>query len=496
VVGIINDFSEDTWLDELKKIVSPRGLRNWHLAVVLGMTTQHARIGLKDGTQGKIPLNEILWAKEDLGKGKVGVKPAKPSDVLAVADVIIVKSVKKSNAGKFYPEGSYALEQIPEIGGGLVALDPHTGRVLAMTGGYDFSKSEFNRATQAMRQPGSSFKPFVYLTAFENGWTPSSIVLDAPVVFDQGEDKPKWRPDNYSQRFYGETTLRTGVEHSRNLMTIRLAQDVGMGKIARTAKRFGISDNLPRVLAASIGSSETTLIRLAAAYGMLVNGGRKIKPTFIDRIQDEKGQSIFKHDLRACNGCQDVEWIGQSVPALPDTRKVLTDPISAYQTVHVMQGVVERGTGIRAKIPGKVIAGKTGTTNKSIDTWFVGFTPDLVVGVYVGYDTPKPMGRRETGGSTAAPIFKQFMQRALRGKEAIPFRVPSDVEFVRVNRLKGLRTEPSDKMAVMEAFKPGTAPTKWLNDDADDADLLSEGIEEGVEPSAGGSSSSVDEGLY
>jgi penicillin-binding protein 1A len=338
-----------------------------------------------------------------------------------------------------------------------VALDPHTGRVLAMVGGYAQERSQFNRATQALRQPGSAFKPFVYLTALENGYTPSTIIVDAPITLDQGPGLPQWTPSNYSNQFYGPTTMRVGLEMSRNVMTVRLAQAIGMDKVAEAAKRFGITDRMPPHLSYALGAGETTLLRLSAAYAMLDNGGRRITPTLIDRVQDRHGRTIFRHDTRTCTGCAEGASADQAVPQLPDDREPVTDPASAYQIVSMMRGVVERGTGTLVNAIGKPVAGKTGTTNDVKDAWFVGFTPDLVIGVFVGFDDPKPLGRRETGASAAAPIFKAVMERALEGKPGIPFRVPPGVRLVRVDAASGRPS--SGRGVILEAFKPGTVPS-------------------------------------
>ena len=347
--------------------------------------------------------------------------------MLAAGDVIYVEAVA---ASENTPAG-FALRQIPDAGGALVALDPHTGRVLALSGGYDFALSQFNRATQAERQPGSAFKPFVYLAALDNGFTPASVVLDAPYVIDQGEGQGKWKPENYSQKFYGPSTLRLGLDKSRNLMTVRIAQHIGMETVASYAKRFNVHPNLPLMPSMALGAGETTVLRLTSAYAMLVNGGRQIVPAFVERIQDRHGRTIYTRDGRACEHCSEISWDGQQPPALPDTRDQVADPASAYQVVSMLEGVVQRGTGIRIKVIRKPLAGKTGTTNKNRDTWFMGFSPDLAVGVYIGFDNPRSLGRRETGSSVAVPVFRDFMARALAKRPAIPFRIPPSIQLVR-----------------------------------------------------------------
>jgi len=328
-----------------------------------------------------------------------------------------------------------------------------------MSGGWSFELSQFNRATQALRQPGSSFKPFVYLAALENGFTPASLVLDAPIVIDQGPGQGKWKPANYSRNFFGPSPLRVGVEQSRNLMTVRLAQHIGVDKVVDVAHRFDISDNLPSLLSTALGASETTLLRLTTAYAELVNGGYKITPTLIDRVQDRTGKTIYRHDPRLCESCRTEHWPAEPAvlpPALPETRERVVDAATAYQMVSMLQGVVDRGTGRRIKDLNKPLAGKTGTTNSSFDTWFVGFAPDLAVGVFVGFDNPRTLGPNETGASVAVPIFREFMADALRNKPAIPFRQPPGVRLVRVNAQTGLPAQPGERDSIWEAFKPGT----------------------------------------
>ena len=423
----------------------------WQLAVVESVAEAAAEIRLASGEAGTIPFERLRWARKRLKGQRRGPAVKRVSDVLAPGDAIVVER----EAG---PDGGFALRQIPDIDGALVALDPHTGRVLALTGGFSFEASEFNRATQARRQPGSAFKPFVYLAALDHGLTPSSLVLDAPFVIDQGPGIGKWKPSNYTRRFYGPSPMRIGVEKSRNLMTVRVAQRVGMEAVARHAERLGVVDRLPRMLSMALGAGETTLLRLTAAYAMLVNGGRKIVPTFVDRIQDRNGKTVFRHDRRTCPDCIGVAWTGQEEPEVPDTRERVADPGSAYQVVSMLEGVVERGTGRRIRAVGKPLAGKTGTTNDSLDTWFVGFSPDLAVGVFVGFDAPRTLGVGETGSSVAAPIFRDFMKAALKDEPAIPFRIPPGIRLVRVDAETGLVARGSGKGVILEAFKPGTEP--------------------------------------
>ncbi|MEQ8195268.1 MAG: penicillin-binding protein 1A, partial [Rhodospirillales bacterium] len=448
-----------SWRDRLTAVPVPKGSDSWRLAMVVGVDPDKAYIGFVDNTRAHIPLAELKWARAWKKEQRIGPPVRHPKQVLERGDVVLVERIAKNDKGEPYPANTFALRQFPEIEGGIVALDPHTGRILAMTGGYSFGHNQFNRVTQAMRQPGSAFKPFVYLAALDSGYTPSTLILDAPFVIDQGPGLPKWRPANYTKKFYGPSTMRLGIEKSRNLMTVRLAQTVGMEKVADYAKRFGIMENLDKQLSMALGAGETTLLKLTAAYAMLVNGGRYIKPTLIDRIQDRHGRTVFRHDRRVCKGCRAAFWTGQTVPVIPDTRRALTSEASAYQVVSMLQGVVERGTGKRAKAVGKPLAGKTGTTNDSRDAWFLGFSPDLAVGVYSGFDQPRTLGPHEQGASVAAPIFTDFMAGALEDKPATPFRIPSGVRLVRVDAATGRLAGPGDRRVILEAFKPGTVPT-------------------------------------
>src|SRR5690348_8700413 len=446
------------WGVKLADVKALNDVAPWRLAVVLEVSDQTARIGLQPGREpggfvskaravGILPLEGMKWAKS--GGKAVG----KVSQVLSPGDVVYVEPSKS--------EGQFSLHQVPEISGAMVVEDPWTGRVLAMVGGFSFDQSQFNRATQALRQPGSSFKPFVYAAALDNGYTPSTIVLDAPVEIDQGPGIGVWRPENYEGKFYGPSTLRFGIEHSRNVMTVRLAQDIGMPLIADYAKRFGVYDDLPPYLSFSLGAGETTLLRMVTAYAMIDNGGRRIKPTLIDRIQDRYGHTVYRHDERECIGCDQAKWENQPEPSLIDRREQVIDPMTAYQITSIMEGVVTRGTaggvGFQKEVA-KPVAGKTGTTNDYKDAWFIGFTPDVVVGVYFGYDKPRSLGRGETGGRLAAPVVKDFMKVALADKPAVPFRVPPGIKLVRVNLKTGARAAPGDQKVILEAFKPGTAP--------------------------------------
>jgi len=435
----------------------------WKLAVVLETSDQSARIGLyparepggaltKDRVTGIIPLEGVKWAKAAEGPTR-GKAPTKVNQVLEVGDVVYVEPLNAE-------QNTFRLHQVPEISGAIVVMDPWTGRVLAMVGGFSYDQSQFNRATQAMRQPGSAFKPFVYAAALDNGYTPSTVVVDGPIEIDQGPGLPPWRPENYSTgKYYGPSTLRTGIELSRNTMTVRLAQDVGMPLIGEYARRFGVYDNLPGYLSFALGAGETTVLRMVTAYSMFDNGGKRIIPTFIDRIQDRYGRTVYKHDQRECRGCNDTRWNHQQEPSLVDRREQVIDPMTAYQITSMMEGVVQRGTGTVVRQVGKPIAGKTGTTNDEKDVWFIGFSPDIAVGVYLGYDKPKHIGRGATGGHMAAPIVAEFLKIALKDKPAVPFRVPAGIKLIRVDARTGTRVGPgTDSKVILEAFKPGTAP--------------------------------------
>ncbi|MDW8125760.1 MAG: penicillin-binding protein 1A [Geminicoccaceae bacterium] len=426
-------------------------LGHWKLALVRAVEREGARLLLADGSEGQMSLAELAWARRIDAQGRLGPPVKDARTVLAPGDLVLVEPLPRA-------PGRFALRQRPEVEGALVALDPHTGRVLALSGGFSFRESQFNRATQARRQAGSAFKPFVYLAALEAGYTPSSVVLDAPIVVDQGPGLPKWRPENYGQDFLGPTTLRVGLEKSRNLMTVRLAQDIGMERIIDVARRFGIERGLEPYLSSALGANEVTPLALATAYAMLVNGGRKIEPYLVERIQDRHGRTLFRRDARACPDCRDVAWRGQPPPELDDPRPFVADPRHAFQMVSMLQGVIERGTATAARGLGRPLAGKTGTTNDSKDVWFVGFSPDLVVGVFVGFDQPKSLGPRETGASVALPIWIAFMREALEGVPPTPFRTPPGIHLVQVDATTGQRPGPDSRVVISEAFLPGTEP--------------------------------------
>ena len=450
------------WLERVRHVQDPPGLPSeWETAVVDAVQADKATVILRNGNGGTIPLSELRWARAWLPEQHVGDAVKAATQVLQVGDVVLIEPVTKNDDGA-YPAGTYGLRQLPQIEGAMVVMDPHTGRVLAMNGGFSYARSQFNRATQAMRQPGSSFKPFVYLTAMEAGYTPSTLVLDAPFVMDQGSGLPKWKPKNYTDEFLGRATLRMGIEKSQNLMTVRLAQAVGMDKVAATTEAFGIVDKMPENLSAALGSEVTTVLRLTTGYAQLVNGGRKLTPVFIDRVQDRNGKTVFRSDMRPCPACAAEAWDMQGPPELPDERAQLADPASIYQVVHLLEGVVQSGTGRPVAAVGKPLAGKTGTSNEAFDVWFMGFSPDLVAGVFVGFDEPRTLGPKETGGGIAAPIFRDFMIEALKDKPATPFRVPPGVSLMRVEHDTGREAEPGDKHVILEAFKTGTSPNSQV----------------------------------
>ncbi|MFA7414906.1 MAG: penicillin-binding protein 1A [Rhizobium sp.] len=447
------------WGAGLAKVNGLSDVPEWKLAVVLAVSTDRVDIGLQPAKEadgkvvaerktGKILAENMEWAYRSATGDRKTAKS--PEGVLQPGDVVFVEPLKDGEAG------SYRLRQPPKVQGGLVAMDPHTGRVLAMVGGFSYAQSEFNRATQAMRQPGSSFKPFVYAAALDNGYTPASVILDAPIEIVQGGQV--WRPQNYGGGSAGPSTLRLGIEKSRNQMTVRLANDMGMNLVAEYAERFGVYDKMSPVLAMSLGSGETTVLRMVSAYSVFANGGKQIKPTLIDRIQDRYGKTIFRHEERVCEGCNASGWSSQEEPVIVDNREQVLDPMTAYQITSMMEGVVSRGTAAGKIKLERPTAGKTGTTNDEKDAWFVGYTPDLVAGLYLGFDSPAPLGRGATGGGLAAPIFNEFMQAAVAGTPPGKFHIPDGMSLIPVNRKTGMQAFAGEPDTIIEAFKPGTGP--------------------------------------
>lgn len=430
----------------------------WRRAIVLNVDDKTASIGLSKGDRGVITLDSLGWSRRKLSDASDETAPIKSmNEVLKKGDIVFVKLVD----GKTL---QYSLQQVPELNGAMVVLDPHTGRIYALVGGFSYNRSKFNRATQAYRQPGSTIKPFVYLTAIEKGYTPSSVILDAPVVLEKS-DGELWRPENYDNAFAGEITLRRALEKSKNNPTIRIAKDIGVRTFLKNALKFGVYKKVDEPnLSMALGSGDTTLLDLTSAFAKIINGGKNMKPFLVDRVQDRNGKTVYKSDERECENCSNIDWVQNSPPPeVKDEREQLSDPVSLYQIVNILQGVVERGSGWMARIPGKTICGKTGTSNDQKDVWFVGGTPDLVAGVFLGYDQPKSLGSYAAGGSLAAPIFKDFMEQVLKNKKDVAFRVPKGVSLVRVNRETGKPATVNDANfnVVLEAFKEGTEPFKF-----------------------------------
>jgi penicillin-binding protein 1A len=455
----------------LDKPRAPADVAPWRLALVTEVNEQQAAIGLQPKLQpdgkpeaareiGVVPVALMGWARAYVDGKKLGPKIEKATDVLAVGDVVYV--APSSDAGQWH------LVQMPDVEGALIAMDPHTGRVLSLVGGFSYGKSQFNRAVQAMRQPGSSFKPVAYAAALDNGYTPSSVVLDAPVEYNLPNGEV-WKPKNYQDKFFGPSTLRRGIEQSRNVMTVRLADDLGMTKIVDLAQRLGLYDKMPLQLSMALGAGETTLMKMTTAYSIFANGGKKVQATLIDRVQDRYGRTIFRFDKRDCSFCQQETYSESSAePELMDVREQVMSPYTAYQITSMLEGVVQRGTGKKVQIVGKPVAGKTGTSNEEKDAWFIGYAPDLAVGVYVGYDNPQPMGKGRTGGELAAPIVADFMRLALREQPATPFRVPRAIELIPIDANTGQRAVFGDEGVILEAFKPGEEPagsTKIIGED-------------------------------
>jgi penicillin-binding protein 1A len=449
--AVSNIGIEGNWKDALASMGNQSGIDTWRIAVVLGFGDDNSvEIGLDDGSRAKIPFDGLSWARRELRDAEVGAEPTSPRQVVKIGDVIYVEPTDG--------QGDYGLRQVPEVNGAIVAMDPHTGRVLALSGGFSYASSQFDRAMQAMRQPGSSFKPFVYAAALDNGFTPVTKIDDAPVSLYQGPGLPMWTPKNFTGKFLGQITLRRGIELSRNVATVRMASEIGMNKIVPYPVRFGVYDTLPPYLSNALGAYETTLMRMTTGYAEFVNGGKKINATLIGRIQDRNGRTIFRHDPRACEGCNAATWTNQPEPLLPDTREQIIDPRTAFQIVSLLEGVVQRGTGVAVKAVGKPIAGKTGTSNEAKDVWFIGFSPDLVCGVFVGFDNPRTLGHREQGATVAAPIFRDFMIGALADQPATPFRMPPGIDLVSIDANSGALANPTDPHAILEAFKAGTEP--------------------------------------
>ena len=429
--ALTNKKYSKNWNKNLDKFYLEDSI-SWELAIVKKINKFSANIETENKLNGKIEFKDISWTKKEFNK------------LLKVGDIIYVKKISDKN---------FSLKQLPKVNGGIVVMDPYTGRVLALSGGFSFKKSEFNRATQALRQPGSAFKPFVYALALENNYTPTSLILDAPIVLDQGEDLKMWKPENYGKKFYGLSTLRVGLEKSRNLMTVRIAQDLGLKKIINFSKNLGIYDNPEELLSISLGSAETTLLKLTSAYSVFVNGGKLVDPILIDRIQDSEGKTIFNNDKRKCINCDQISYLGRDYPIVKDNYKKIFSPQTSYQMTSILEGVVQRGTAKKLRDLKLNIAGKTGTTNKNTDTWFVGYTSNLLIGVYVGLDNPSPLGRYETGSKTALPIFKEFVKETVNKSDARPFKVADGIIMMVVDPNTGQKAKFNSKNTIIEVYK-------------------------------------------
>ena len=419
------------WLKGLEKYYLENSI-DWKISIVLDVKQFSAQIETQDKIKGIIEYKDISWTKKEF------------KEILKPGDIIYTKKIKNNK---------FSLEQIPKINGSIVVMDPYTGRVLALSGGFSFKNSEFNRATQALRQPGSAFKPFVYALALENNYTPSTLVLDAPLVLDQGSDLKLWKPENYGKKFYGPSTLRVGLEKSRNLMTVRIAQNLGVNKIANFSKELGIYQDPNELLSISLGSGETTLIKLSSAYSTFVNGGKLVEPILIDRVQDSEGNTIVNNDKRSCVNCDQISFTSNLYPKVKDNYKQVFSPQTAYQITSILEGVIHRGTGKKLKKLKLNLAGKTGTTNENTDAWFIGFTSNFVVGVYVGMDNPKSLGKFETGSKTALPIFEDFIKKAVKKSDARPFKVSQDITMMIVDSKTGQKAKFSSKNTIIEAYK-------------------------------------------
>ena len=428
---LTNKIYNSEWKKDLEKYKLENSI-NWKLAIVKKINKFSVEIETEDNFKGVIEYQSISWTKKEFNK------------LLKPGDIIYVKNLK---------ENIFNLQQLPKVNGGIVVMDPFTGRVLALSGGFSFKQSEFNRATQAKRQPGSAFKPFVYALALENNFTPTSLVLDAPLVLDQGDDLKMWKPENYGKKFYGPSTLRVGLEKSRNLMTVRIAQNLGVEKIVDFSKALKIYDNPEELLSISLGSAETTLLKLTSAYSVFVNGGKLVEPILIDRIQDSEGNTIFNNDKRKCINCDQISYLTNDYPEIKNNYTQIFSPETAFQMTSILEGVVQRGTAKKLKDLNLNIAGKTGTTNKNTDTWFIGFTSNVLVGVYVGSDNPTPLGKYETGSKTALPIFKSFISDSINKNDARPFKAAKGTVMMVVDPLTGQKAKFNSKNTIIEVFK-------------------------------------------
>ena len=453
--------SEDSWRAALSDVEISRDIElngGWLPAVVLEVGNTHARIGIEniaDDEDGHwISPEDVGWARPVRDDGSLGSTARAAGDLLTVGDVVLVRAITTDDDGSFV---RWSLRQVPEVQGGFVAMDVNTGRVLAMQGGFSYQHSVFNRSTQADRQPGSSFKPFVYAAALDSGFTPATIIVDAPIEVDTGAGL--WRPQNASKQFYGPTPLRTGIERSRNLMTVRLAQEIGMDTVAQYAEYFGVYDRMNAFLSNALGAQETTLYKMVSAYAMFANGGRRIEPSLVDRVQNRWGETIYRHDQRNCVDCDEALPVGFGPRIISDRERVM-NAVTAYQLTSMMRGVVERGTAAGQVTLNVPVAGKTGTTNDAKDVWFIGFTSNIVAGCYIGFDRPQPLGRGVYGGNTCGPVFNSFMTEATAKFGGGPFEVPDGGRFIKIDRFSGTRL-PDDaegEQVVAEYFREGEEP--------------------------------------
>lgn len=439
------------WRAALAEVEVPRDIEGWYPAVVLETGKSTATLGI-EGQQdpGVIPAEDVTWARKLLPDGKLAKKARVPGDLVDVGDVVLVRAMTADADGSFI---RWTLRQVPEVQGAFMAMDVFSGRVLAIQGGFSYQDSVFNRATQATRQPGSSFKPFVYAAALDNGFTPATIVVDAPIEVNTPQGL--WRPKNASNKFYGPTPVRTGIEQSRNLMTVRIAQEIGMEVVAGYAERFGVYDRMQQFLSNSLGSQETTLFRMVAAYAMFANGGEKVEPTLVDRVQDRYGKTVYRHDNRDCADCSAPVLTAGRAPGLTSNRERVMDPITAYQLTSMMEGVVKRGTarGINLPVP---VAGKTGTTNEAKDVWFIGYTSNIAAGCYIGYDNPRTLGG-VSGGGLCGPVFESFMSVAIKKYGGSEFKVPPGGYFAKIDRFSGARLgdDATGDNVISEYFREG-----------------------------------------
>ena len=440
-----NKNKHDDWKSDLKKLNLEKSL-GWDLAVVIRINKFETIIETQNGIKGVINFEDIDWTRKEFKK------------LFKIGDIIYVKKLSA---------GNYSLKQIPKANGGIVVMDPYSGRVLALSGGFSFKMSEFNRASQAKRQPGSAFKPFIYALALENNFLPNSLVLDAPIVLDQGNDLKMWKPENYGKKFYGPSTLRTGIEKSRNLMTVRISQELGIDKIVNFSKKLNIYDNPDELMSVSLGSAETTLLKITSAYCSFLNGGKLVNPILIDRIQDSEGKTIFNNEKRYCENCDQISYKGTKDPIIKNKYEQIFSPQTAYQITSMLKGVIERGTGKGLKDLKVELAGKTGTTNKNTDTWFIGFTSNLVIGVYIGYDNPKSLGKFETGSKTAMPVFKEFIKKTANTDNARPFKVADNIKMMVIDAKTGKKANSKTKQPIIESFKTLDNKSDSLYEDID-----------------------------